>query len=73
MAESVLDLFVEAGQEQALLDDTGSTRGGKKFRVVKIEMREGMVRTARIKEKATLIVRDLTRRDIVAGETIYID
>lgn len=53
--------------------DVGTTWSNKRFNIVKIETKDGTVRTAYIHDKVTLVVRNILRTDLRPGETLYIE
>lgn len=53
--------------------DIGSTWSNKKFTIVKIETKDGTVRTAQAHDRVTLVVRNILRVDLRIGETLYIE
>ncbi len=53
--------------------DIGSTWGGKRFKLLKIETKGGSLRSAEGNVKLTLIIKDLLQDDLRPGDRVYIE
>ncbi|MBN2484196.1 MAG: hypothetical protein JXD21_08370 [Candidatus Omnitrophica bacterium] len=53
--------------------DIGSTWGGKRFKLLKIETKGGSLRQIEGNLKVTIIVRDILDEDVRPGDRVYIE
>ena len=54
-------------------DDMGTTTENKRFKIVRIQTKDGPIPRAEKPMRVTLILRDIGKPDISAGETLYIE
>ena len=56
-----------------LEEDMGTTMENKRFKIVRIQTKDGPIPKAEQSAQVTLILKDITKGDLTAGETLYIE
>ena len=54
-------------------EDMGTTIDNKRFKIVRIQTKDGPIPRAEKGQQVTLVLKDITKRDLGRGDTLFIE